>query len=69
VHVVRESPPTVDLDYRDALPVGGLELRVAVDWDLAQVEAELVLRLPHDAPRRFAEVAPGRGVEDDLSYG
>ena len=42
VDVVHEAPPAVDLDDRDPLAVLRLELGVAVDQDLAQLEAELV---------------------------
>jgi len=69
VHVVDETPPAVDLDDRDPLPVHRLKLGVAVDRNLAEVEAELVLRRADDAPGRLAEMAAGRGVEDDVGYG
>ena len=64
-----ESPLPGDLDDGDPLAVLRLELGHAVDRDLAQVEAELVPRPAHDAARRLAEMAAGRGVEDDLGYG
>jgi hypothetical protein len=69
VHVVHEAPATVDLHDRDPLPVRRLELRIPVDGDLAQLEAELALRGSDDAASRRAEVAAGRGVERDLRYG
>jgi hypothetical protein len=69
VHVVDETSPPVDLDDRDPLAVGGLELGVAVDRDLPQLEAELVARSRDDAPRRLAEVAARGGEEDDFGYG
>ena len=69
VHVVDEAPPPVDLHDRDPLAVGGLELGVAVDRDLPQLEAELLVRSRHDAPCRLAEVAARRGEEDDFGYG
>ena len=69
MHVVDEAAPAVDLHDRDPLAVGGLELGVSVDRDLPQLEAELVSRPGYDAPRRLAEVAARRGVEDDLRYG
>jgi len=46
-----------------------LELGIAVDRDLPQLEAELVARCGDDAPRRRAKVAARRGEEDDLGYG
>ena len=67
--VVDETPPAFDLDHRNPLPVRRLELGIAVDRDLPQLEAELLLRGAHDPARRRAEVAAGRGVEDDLGYG
>jgi hypothetical protein len=69
VYVVDEAPPAVDLDDRDPLAVRGLELGVAVDRDLPQLEAELVPCRGDDTPRRRAEVAARRGEEDDLGYG
>jgi hypothetical protein len=69
VHVVDEPPPAVDLHDRDPFAVGGLELGIAVDRDLPQREAELVLRLRDDPPGRLAEVAARRGEKRDLSYG
>jgi len=69
VDVVDEAPPSVDLDNRDPLPVRGLELGVAVDRDLLELEAELLARGSDDAARRRAEVAAGRGIEDDSAYG
>jgi phosphoglycerate dehydrogenase-like enzyme len=68
VDVVDEPPPAVDLDHRDPLPVLGLE-GVAVDPDLAQLEAELVPRRTDDTAGRLAQVAARRGVEDDFGYG
>jgi len=67
--VVDEAPPAVDLDNGDPLPVRRLELGLAVDRDLPQLEAELVARCGDDAPRRRAKVAARRGEEDDLGYG
>ena len=67
--MVREAPPPVDLHDRDPLAIRSLEVGIAVDWDLAQLEAELVARRGDDAPGRLAEVAARRGEEDDLGYG
>jgi hypothetical protein len=69
VDVVDEAPPPVDLHDRDPLAVGSLELGIAVDRDLPQLEAELVARCGDNAPGRCAEVAARRGEEDDLGYG
>ena len=46
----------VDLDDGDQLAVARLELRVAVDRDLLELEAKS--RAPRRRPRAFAEVAP-----------
>jgi hypothetical protein len=67
--VVDETPSAVDLDDGDPLPVRGLELRVAVDRHLPQLEAELVARRGDDPAGRLAEVTARRGEEDDVGYG
>ena len=67
--VVDEAPPAVYLHNRDPLAVRGLELGIAVDRDLPQLEAELVLRLRDHPLGSLAEVAARRGIEDDLRYG
>ncbi|HET9115652.1 MAG TPA: hypothetical protein VFN33_06120 [Gaiellaceae bacterium] len=67
--MVDETPPAVDLDDRDPLPVRRLELGIAVDRDLAQVESELVPSRSDDTPGRLAEMATRRRVEDDVGYG
>ena len=69
MHVVREAPPPVDLEDRDPLSVLGLETGIAVDRDLLQLEAELVLRRADDAAGRLAQMAAGGRVEDDPGYG
>jgi hypothetical protein len=69
VHVVDEAAAAVDLDDRDPLPILGLQLWIAVDRHLAQLEAELAVRGRDDAAGRLAEVAARRGVEDDFGYG
>ena len=67
--VVDEAPPAVDLDDRDPFAVGRLELGVAVDRDLTQLEADLYPRRRHDAAGRLAEMAARRGIENDFCYG
>jgi hypothetical protein len=69
VDVIDEAPAAVDLHNRDPLAVCRLELGIAVDRDLAQLEAELVARGGDDAPRGRTEVAARRGEDDDLGYG
>lgn len=66
---VREGTLAVDLHDREPLAVAGLELRVAADVDLLQLEAELVPRRVDDAQRGRAEVAALGVVEDDAGYG
>ena len=67
--VVHEAAPAVDLHDRNPLAVRRFEFGIAVDRNLPQVEAELVVRSADDTPRRRAEVAARRGVEDDFGYG
>jgi hypothetical protein len=66
---VRERPLAVDLDDRQPLPVAALELLVAGDVDLLQLEAELVSCGVEDALRGRAEVAALGVEEDDAGYG
>jgi len=68
VHVVGERPLAVDLDDRDQLAVRGLELRVAVDGDLLELEPELVMERPDLRQRTLAEMALG-AVKDRHSDG
>lgn len=67
--VVDEGPPTVDLDHRKQLAIPLLELGIAGDVDLAQLELELAAKLRERRPRPFAQVAAARGVEDDALEG
>ena len=69
VHVVDEAPAAVDLHHWDPLAVRRLELGIAVDRHLPQLEAELVVCRGDDAPSRLAEVAARRSEENDLAYG
>ena len=68
--VIRKAPPSVNLDDREPLPVLGLERVVARDVHLAQSEAELGLKPPHQRERPLAEVATLRVIDDDVGgYG
>ena len=67
--VVDEAPSAVDLHDRDPFPVRSLELGIAVDLDLPQLEVELLARGGDDAPGGRAQVAARRGEEDDVGYG
>jgi hypothetical protein len=69
VDVVRENPLAVDLDHRQPLAVARLELWVAGDVDLLQLEAFLAAQLGQLHPGAFAEVAVGGVVEGDPGYG
>ena len=63
---VGEGPLAVDLDHRDRLAVGRLELRVASDVDLLEV---LAADLAHDLERPLAEVAAVGVVDADAAQG
>ena len=67
--VVDESLDAVDLDDGEKLAVALLELRVAGDVDLAQLELELPAQLRQNRASALAQVAAGRVVEDDFAYG
>jgi hypothetical protein len=69
VHEVREGPFAVDLDHRQPLSVASLQLLVAGDVDLLELERLLGKRCSEDTLRSRAEVAAGRVVEDDAGYG
>ena len=67
---VRERPLAVDLDDGNRLAVAALELAVAADVDLVELEAELVAHRVDDAASGVAEVAARGRIEDDASrYG
>ena len=62
---VRENLFAVDLEDGNQLPVTGLQLRVAIDGDLLQLEADLSPKLDDSRPRPLAEVAAGGDVQAD----
>ena len=68
-HEVDEGPLAVDLHHRQQLAIPSLELGVAVDQDLVELEAELVPEPRNGLARTLAEVAPLRAVQPDLDYG
>src|SRR3954465_4687169 len=69
-HEVDERALAVDLDDREPLAVARLELRVARDVDLAQLERPPDAHLADDGARPLAEVAALRVVErDDRAQG
>ena len=65
MNVVGEDPLAVELDDRERLAVAGLELRVARDVDLLELEAELGAKLLELPARPVAEVAALCVVERD----
>src|SRR5437763_7863734 len=67
--VVDEPSLAVDLHDREQLAVAGLELGVAGDVHLAEVEVELLAQRGELRPRPLAEVAPLRVVEHDVGPG
>ena len=68
--VVGEGPLAVDLDDGQPLAVARLQLGVAADVDLDQVERPLRPHLLEDGASALAEVAALRSVEDDpRAYG
>jgi hypothetical protein len=69
VDVIDEAALAVDLDDRNPLAVRRLELLVAVDRDLPQLEAELGLRGGDDTAGGLAEVAARRREKRYLGYG
>jgi hypothetical protein len=71
VHVVDEGLDAVHLDDRDPLPVAALELGVAADVHLAELERHLGPHPLDHAARGVAEVTALGRVEDDgvLGYG
>jgi hypothetical protein len=66
---VGERPLAVDFHDRKPLAVPRLELRIAADVDLLELEPELVPRRVDDPPRGCAEVATLGVEEDDAGYG
>jgi hypothetical protein len=64
--VVDERLLAVDLDHREEVAVAPLELRVAGDVDLAQLEPELIAQLVQRRAGSVAQVAAGRVVKDDV---
>ena len=67
--MVDESPLTVDLDDRQPLAVAGLELRVAADVDLFELELVLLPKRCERGQGTLAEVAAFGVIQNDLRYG
>jgi hypothetical protein len=69
VDEVRERLLAVDLDDRQKLSVARLELRVAGDVDLVQVELDVLPDRGERRPRPLAKTAVLSGVKNYLGYG
>jgi hypothetical protein len=63
--VVDESPLAVDLDDRQPLAVAGLELRVAADIDLFELELVLLPKPRERVQGTLAEMTAFGVVDDD----
>jgi hypothetical protein len=64
--VIRERALAVDLDHRQPLAVGRLQLRVTGDVDVGELEGRVHCDGGERLPRPLAEVAAGSVVENDL---
>jgi hypothetical protein len=69
MHEVRERALAVDLDDRQPLAIPGLEVRIAGDVDLVELERLLGPHRLQHPPRGSAQVALRRVVERDADYG
>jgi hypothetical protein len=69
IQVVDEGALAVDLHHRQPLTVTRLELGVARDIDLLELEAQLVPEGDQLRTRPLAQVTAGGPVEDDVRYG
>jgi hypothetical protein len=68
-HVVDERPLAVDLDHGQPFAVASLELGVACDVDVAELEPPLAPNLLDNCASSIAEVAPHRVIQNDLRQG
>jgi hypothetical protein len=69
MHVVGENPFAVDLDHGQPLAVARLELGLAGDVDLLELELLFGSQLGQQRSRTLAEMAVGGVVEGDPGYG
>jgi hypothetical protein len=69
VDVVREQPLAVELDDGQELAVAGLEVGVAGDVDLDELELQLAPERDELLARPLAEVAALGAVETNAGYG
>jgi hypothetical protein len=68
VDVVGEDLLALDLDDWDQLPVGRLELGIAVDRNLLELEVKLLPERADLCERPFAKVTAVRVVNDDARF-
>jgi hypothetical protein len=66
VDVVDEGPLALDLDHRQELAVAALELWIAPDVHLDELELQLAAKPAQRPARPLAEMAALGVVEDDL---
>jgi len=66
IHVVDESALAVDLNDREPFAIASLELDVAADVDLVELEVDLLPDLLQEPARPLAEMTSLCVVEDDL---
>ena len=66
IHVVDESALAVDLDHGEPLPVARLQLGIAVDLDLSELEIDVLAELFENGTRASAEMASLCVIQDDL---
>lgn len=69
LNVVGEGANAVDLHHREPLAIARLELGVAADVDLLELESQLLAQRGHLRPRPLAEMAPLRVEDPDERYG
>ena len=69
LHVVGEGANAVDLDDGEPFAIARLELWVAADVDLLELESQLVAQRRDLRQRALAEMATLRVVERDDRYG
>jgi hypothetical protein len=67
IHVVDECALPVDLHDWEPFPIPRLESRIPADVDFLELEVGLFGDLFDNRARAFAEVAPLRVIQDDLT--
>ena len=69
LHVVGEGANAVDLDDGKPFAVARLELGIAADVDLLELESQFLAQRSHLRPRALAEMATLRVEDPDDRYG